>query len=89
MKNYDLIKNHIGKLNAFFLNRIIKIVLVQGNHRNRIVALFKEINEQSRSAFTEDNDITHAAFLEECFNESISSSPSFTFTEQTGNSSFK
>lgn len=50
-------------------SKIAKIV-AQGDHKSRITQLFMMVRQEMDREFTEDNQATRDAFLQECFDNS-------------------
>lgn len=59
------------KLETWFLKRIIARAVIQGNHRNRIVDIFKMIRVACEKEFYEDNTVTLNSNLKEWFEDSL------------------
>lgn len=66
-----MIGDHLTKIENIFLKRIIKKVVKQGGHEERITALYREINEEGRKVFTEDTRPSFDDFLRDCHEESL------------------
>jgi len=54
------------KLERWFLKRLLRREVRQGNHKQRIVRLYVLIAEACKDEFTEDNKPTLDAFLTDC-----------------------
>jgi hypothetical protein len=57
---------------SWILRRIIRKLMVQGNHRKNVIHLFVLVREACAREFTEDNSATREIFLQECFDVSRS-----------------
>ncbi|KKM26157.1 hypothetical protein LCGC14_1587660 [marine sediment metagenome] len=53
------------------LQKICEKAVIQGNHKERIIAYYVELVRAARKEFYEDNKPTLDAFLTECFQESL------------------
>lgn len=63
----------ITTLQRWFLKRITREVVRQGNHRSRIIEFYRLLVDAAREEFTEDNKPTLDCFLEECHREALES----------------
>jgi hypothetical protein len=61
----------ISKFGIFALERIAQHVVIQGDHRKRIIHYFRILIEAARKQFTEDNKLSLDSFLMECFEEAL------------------
>lgn len=61
----------MNKLELHFIKKILKKTVVQGAHRDRIIAFYRLLIEAARAEFTEDNKPTLDGFLEECHQEAL------------------
>ena len=59
------------KFETWFLKRIIARAVRQGDHKNRIVEIFKMIRAACEYEFYEDNTVTLNSNLTEWFEESL------------------
>lgn len=57
----------LSRFQLYMLKKIANVVVVQGNHYNNIVLVFKTIVDAARREFTEDTPPSLNAFLQECF----------------------
>ena len=69
MLNLD--NTNLNLLEKVMLKHMIKKLLIQGPHKQHLVALFKEVHKAARKEFMEDNDPTLNAFIQECLDEAI------------------
>jgi hypothetical protein len=53
------------------LKKIIRATVSQGNHKNRITQLYRDVRSAAMAEFTEDNQLTLDSFLRECFEASM------------------
>ena len=53
----------------FLLRRICRMLVVQGAHRERIIAYYRIMHEAAAAEFREDNQPTLNSFLSECYQE--------------------
>lgn len=54
----------------YLLRKICKRVVIQGNHKESITLYYSILKEEASKVFTEDNEPTLQAFLEECHKNS-------------------
>lgn len=57
-------------LTKYILRKICRRVVIQGNHKNSITEYYTILKEEAEKVFTEDNEPTLQAFLEECHKNS-------------------
>ena len=53
----------------WLLRRMARKIVIQGNHRSRIIEFYRILLYAARTEFREDNDVTLNDFLEECHKE--------------------
>lgn len=58
-------------LRRWFLKKIVKDVVIQGNHRERIINFNSILVEAARKEFTEDNKATLDCLLQGCLKEAL------------------
>ncbi len=61
----------MSSFQRWMLGRIVNRIVIQGNHRNRIVEFYSILVSAARKEFTEDNKPTLDGFLEECHQEAL------------------
>jgi hypothetical protein len=59
------------KIEKWFLKRIAKKVVIQGNHKNEIIKFYGFLIKTARNEFTEDNKYSLDSFLKECHLEAL------------------
>jgi hypothetical protein len=61
----------MNKFRKWMLKRIAQDVVVQGDHRQRIVEFYKMLVDAARKEFYEDNKLILDSFLEECHRKAL------------------
>jgi len=61
----------MNKFELWFLQRIIKKAIKQGNHHHKIFNLYKMITDAAREEFSEDSKQTFDHFLNEIHQDSL------------------
>ena len=59
------------RFQKWILLKIVKKVVIQGDHRRRIIEFYSFLIDAARREFTEDNKPTLNNFLEECHREAL------------------
>jgi hypothetical protein len=63
----------MSKFELWFIKRVIRRQVIQGNHRRRIFNLYAIIVDAARGEFTEDNKPTLDSFLKKIHQEALDS----------------
>ncbi len=61
---------HFSWLERWYLSRLCRRLVLQGNHAERIILFYRFMREAAEKEFTEDNAISLNIFMAECHLES-------------------
>lgn len=69
--SFPIMGKNMNKFQRWLLQRIARTVVVQGNHKNRIIEFYKILMDAAQNEFTEDNKLTLDDFLEDCHTRAL------------------